>query len=170
MAGRFGILDALMIFCAQYLIYFLVLGVLLMWIRHHHFKNPHWRDLALVSFGSAVVGRWVVAVVIRFFYYHPRPYWVLANTHLLLAQELESSFPSGHTIFAFALATGVYIYNKRVGKWYLWLAGLIGFSRIFVGVHWPYDIIGGIAFGIPTAFVCNEIYHKFFKPLIDRWF
>jgi undecaprenyl-diphosphatase len=156
-AGRWGWLDSLMIFCAEYLWYLLVLGVL--WLAVRNWK--HWRDMAIVSIGSAVVARFGVAELIRHFYYHARPYWVLAQTHLLLAKETESSFPSGHTIFVFALAMGVYIYNKRIGKWYLWLGALVGFARIFVGIHWPYDIIAGAILGVLTAWIGDKIYRKY---------
>lgn len=156
-AGHVSLLDALMIFCAQYVWYLMTFGVLVM-AAHRY---PKWRDMAIVSIGSAAVARLVVGEIIKRLYYHPRPYWVLDNVRLLLAKELESSFPSGHTIFVFALATGVYLYNKKIGKWYFALAGLVGFARVFVGVHWPYDIIGGIVLGIPTALACDWAYRKY---------
>ena len=161
LAGRSGWLDALMIFCAEYLWYLMVLGVLISLVRNWR----RWRDMAIVSIGSAIVARFGVAEIIRWFYYHPRPYWVLSDIHLLLAKELESSFPSGRTIFVFALATGVYLYNKKFGKLYFWLAGLVGFARIVVGVHWPFDIIGGIVLGIPTTIICNRLYRKYIPTL-----
>jgi len=120
-----------------------------------------WRDMALVAIGSAIIARFVVASGIRYFYYHARPYLVIAETNLLLVHEGVSSFPSGHTIFVFALATGVYRYNKKVGIWFYVLAGLVGFSRIFVGVHWPYDILAGAGLGILVAFVCDWLFRKY---------
>lgn len=153
-----------MIFSAQYLWVVMVLAVF--WFAHNWKK---WRDLVFVSLGSAIVARWGVASLIRAVYYHPRPYWVLDHVQLLLAKEVESSFPSGHTIFVFALVTGVYLYNKKAGRWFFTLAALVGFSRVFVGVHWPYDIIGGVILGIPTALVCDWIYRKYFRHLIERW-
>ncbi|HZZ99366.1 MAG TPA: phosphatase PAP2 family protein [Candidatus Paceibacterota bacterium] len=169
LAGHWGWLDALMIFCAQYLLYLAVVVVLLIWLRRHYLKTNRWRDLALVSIASAVIGRLIVAEPFKLLYYHPRPYWVLSNVHLLLARETESSFPSGHTIFMFALAAGVYLYNKKAGWWFFGAAVLVGFARVFVGVHWPYDIIGGAVLGIPTALACNWLYKKYFKTIIDRW-
>ncbi len=137
--------------------YVMIIGVL--WLAFRNWR--HWRDMAVVSIGSALVARFGVAEIIRHFYYHPRPYWVLGNVHLLLSKELESSFPSGHTIFVFALATCVYLYNKKLGKWYLWAAALVGFARVFAGVHWPYDIVGGVVLGILTALVCDWIFRKY---------
>src|SRR3990167_8760064 len=66
---------------------------------------------------------------------------VLENVNQLINHETTGSMPSGHASFYFALATGVCLYNKKAGYIYLILAGLMGFARIFSGVHWPLDII-----------------------------
>ncbi len=120
-----------------------------------------WRDMALVAIGSAIVARFGLTTLIRYFYYHPRPYLVITQTHLLLARETESSFPSGHTIFTFALATGVYRYNKKAGLWFYVSACLVGFARVYAGVHWPYDIVAGAVLGIFTAMICDWIFRKY---------
>src|SRR3989338_715185 len=65
------------------------------------------------------------------------------------------------TFFYFALAAGVYIYNKKAGRIYLISAGLIGFARVFSGVHWPADILDGAALGIGTAFLVRHLYRKY---------
>jgi undecaprenyl-diphosphatase len=67
--------------------------------------------------------------------------------------DTAASFPSGHTIFMFALATGVWRINKRFGWWLYALGLLIGAARVAGGVHYPSDIVGGIVLGIATSFV-----------------
>ncbi len=157
LAGRFGWLDAVMIFCARYLMYALILGVAFELLRNY----KRWRNMAVVSISSALIARFGVIPVIRWFYSELRPYQVLSQVNLLVAKEVEASFPSGHTVFSFALATGVYLYNKKAGWYYLFLAALIGFARVFTGVHWPYDIIGGMVIGVGTALVCDRLYRKY---------
>ena len=159
-AGQWPWLDAMALFCAEYLMYVLLLVVVAYTISNYW----RWRDLAIVAIGSALVARLVVAQSIKILYDHPRPYWVLENVNLFLAKETESSFPSGHVIFVFALAAGVYLYNKNAGRWFLSAAMLVGVARVFVGVHWPYDIIAGAVLGVSTAYVCNWLYQKFFNP------
>jgi len=156
-AEQWSWLDALMVFSAEDLMYVIVLAVLIYAIWDY----KKWRDLAIVAIGSALVARFGVATLIRHFYYHLRPYWLLPQTHLLLARETESSFPSGHTIFVFALATGVYRYNKKAGICFYILAGLVGLSRIFAGVHWPYDVVAGAVLGILTAFICDRMFRRY---------
>ncbi len=155
-----------MIFCAHYLIYVLVLIV----IAYALLGYRRWRDMVIVSIVSAFVARFVVASSIRFFYHHPRPGPDVISEpfHLLLIKEASSSFPSGHTIFVFALATIVYLHHKRAGKWFYAAAALIGFARVYAGVHWPFDIVGGLVLGVLTALVCDKIYRKYFKKNIEK--
>ena len=54
------------------------------------------------------------------------------------------------TLF-FALATAVWFANRKWGAWYFILATLMGIARIYAGVHWPLDIIGGAAIGIVST-------------------
>ena|SRR3989338_932622 len=159
LAGQWPWLDTVAIFCAEYLMYVLLLIVVVYTVSNYR----RWRDLAIVAIGSALVARLVIAQSIKMLYDHPRPYWLLSDVNLLLAKEMESSFPSGHVIFVFALATGVYFYNKSAGRWFLGMAVLVGVARVFVGVHWPYDIIVGAVLGVATAYICNWLYQKFFK-------
>ena len=84
----------------------------------------------------------------RYFYYYPRPFVIFQDVNQLLLHEQTGSFPSGHASFYFALAMGVYLYNKKLGKIYFILAFLISFARVFAGIHWPFDIAGGLAVGV----------------------
>ncbi len=156
-AGQNIWLDRLMIFSAHklgYVLIVLILGAFLI-------DRNKYRDMAVVSLGSGLVARFGFVALIRYFYYHPRPFLILQEVHLLIAKDMESSFPSGHASFFFALAMGVYLYNKKSGLIFLATAGLIGFARIFVGIHWPLDILTGAVLGIITAIICNELWRRY---------
>lgn len=68
--------------------------------------------------------------------------------YLLIAPPGEYSFPSGHTFSSFAAATPIVLGNKRLGIFALILATIIGFSRLYLYVHFPTDVLGGMLFGI----------------------
>lgn len=176
-AGQSQWLDRFMVFSAEWLGYFLVLLLLTPWLATFFIKNnwlsslarsvllkwSYYKEMLVVAFGSAVISRFLFVNIIRYFYYDPRPFLVLPDIHQLIDHETTSSFPSGHASFYFALAAGVYLYNKKAGWWYLASAGLIGFARIFIGVHWPLDILVGAILGVITAVIIKHLKQKFPK-------
>lgn len=151
LAGHNIWLDRFMMFAADKMGYFLIFGVLfLAWRSSNRFK------ILIITIGSAILARVALVELIRYFFYNPRPYLALEKVNILMNHEVSSSFPSGHATFYFALAVGVYLYNKKTGLSYLILAGLMGFARIFVSVHWPLDIIAGAVLGWATVLMINK--------------
>ncbi len=79
-----------------------------------------------------------------------------------------SSFPSDHAVFFFALATGICFVSYRVGAAaYLWVVAMICFPRLYLGQHWPTDILTGAALGIGLAFIAwLPVYRTSIRRLI----
>jgi undecaprenyl-diphosphatase len=154
-AHRSVFLDVLAVFFAQYLAYFLVLGFLILVYREDSWR----RRFYLFAEGviAVILARGLVTEIIRFFYNHPRPFDALGFTPLI--PESGSSFPSGHMTWFFALAMVVWYVNRRWGIWFFVLSAIIGVARIYAGVHWPLDILGGIAIGL----ACGAFVHWMLK-------
>lgn len=102
---------------------------------------------------SALFARYAVCELIRYIIPRERPFFVLEDSKLLLPLTENSSFPSGHVSFFFALSTVVFLYNKKWGSVLYALSLLIGLSRVYVGIHWPSDILAGVLVGIFCGFV-----------------
>ncbi|MEX2090833.1 MAG: phosphatase PAP2 family protein [Candidatus Paceibacterota bacterium] len=156
LAGHFNGLDLFMVFLAKWLGY-----VLILYILWQAWKSINFKNYIILTIGSAIIARFVLVELIRYFIYSPRPFTILENVNQLLAHEPTSSFPSGHVSFFFGLAFGSYFLNKKTGSWLLVLAGLIGVARVYVGIHWPLDIIAGAVLGWATAFLLNKVLARF---------
>ena len=76
-----------------------------------------------------------------------RPYDLKQGISLIISPPTDYSFPSGHTSISFAAAVAIFSQNKKWGFAAIFLALLIAFSRLYLYVHFPTDILGGIIIG-----------------------
>jgi undecaprenyl-diphosphatase len=74
-----------------------------------------------------------------------------AHAHLLIARSPDPSFPSDHATGAFALAFGIWLYDRTLGTVLLLLAALLSLARVYVGTHYPGDVVAGALLGIAVA-------------------
>ncbi len=79
---------------------------------------------------------------------------------LLIAPPADFSFPSGHTNASFAAATALLLRNRKWGIPALILAALIGFSRLYLYVHYPTDVLTGAVLGSCMALAANPLVSK----------
>lgn len=91
----------------------------------------------------------------------PRPFVADTTVTLLVPPPGEYSFPSGHTLNGFTAAVTVFCYYKSAGIAALVLAAAIAFSRMYLFVHYPTDILGGVALGVADACLVVFLVKKF---------
>lgn len=117
------------------------------------FKNRTVKRIALLCLFSLLLADGI-ALILKSIILEPRPFTVLNNVHLLVVENDPSAFPSGHTTSTFAvLSVLVFKYRHRFWSVVLILFGvLIGFSRIYVGVHYPLDVLAGCIIGVLSAY------------------
>jgi len=96
--------------------------------------------------------------------YRPRPFVEHPTITLLFYRPTDSSFPSNPTAVGFAFATAIFLWNRRAGFLLYALATLYGFSRLYAGVHYPLDIVGGAAFGTGGALLVGAILRPWLEP------
>ncbi len=161
LTGRNGLLDSFGIFLANTLPYLMVLGFLVFAIGHKNWKL-RWLILAEGAMAT-ILSRGIITEAIRFFYHNPRPFVALSLSPLIT--ESSYSFPSGHAVFFFALAMTIFYHNRRLGWWYFALSLINGLARIFVGVHWPLDIAGGIVLGIFSGFIVHQLIKPYLRQI-----
>ena len=111
----------------------------------------------------------ISSTVIKPLFARPRPCHlvdglpVIENIHLLVTCGAGYSFPSSHAVNNFAFAALISFYYRRWSWLAFTYAGIMGFSRISVGVHYPSDVLGGIAVGVFCAFIIIMMWESLSK-------
>jgi membrane-associated phospholipid phosphatase len=93
-----------------------------------------------------------------------RPYEAMVGVQVLVDKTTDFSFPSDHATTAGAVAAGLFLANRRWGIVAVGLALLMAFTRVYVGAHYPSDVIAGLALGAAVA----AAGHKLLVPTLAR--
>ncbi|MDO7905215.1 undecaprenyl-diphosphatase [Paenibacillus sp. JX-17] len=142
-ADQNPLLDDAFIFLSKYAIWIMIVVLALVWIR----GNRKQQRMVVYAFIGAAFAVLSTKIVIAPWIGHPRPF-TEHSVHQLIDHTPDGSFPSKHAAFAFTLAFLSFAINRPVGRVMLILAVLIGLSRVYVGVHYPADILGGAVFAV----------------------
>ncbi len=128
---------------------------------------PRYRKTGLSMALSLLMGLLVCNILLKPLVARPRPFdYQLAHfgktIPLLISAPTDFSFPSGHTIASFEAATAIFLRHRRWGIAAYILAGLIAFSRLYLYVHYPTDVLTslvlGIGFGFAGTYLSNYLY------------
>lgn len=135
--------------------FWIVLGILLLFF-------PKTRKLGFLTLGSMLIGFLITNVCLKELVARPRPYTQIPDLTILVKEPHDWSFPSGHTTasFAFAFAFCFGLNRKKYSIPIFVLASLIAFSRLYVGVHYPTDVLGGLLVGTLSAVLVCNLYKK----------
>lgn len=136
------------------------LYVFFLFYLYKNYSQKYWKIILLLIL-TVGLSDLLCANVLKIIFERPRPCLALANMLWYSDFGLCSqtfSFPSCHAMNHTALAVLLLPYFKRIGQGLLviWVL-LIGYSQIYVGVHYPSDILGGIVFGSILAYIVREI-------------
>jgi len=157
LAGQRVWLDTLAIFFSQAIPYLLFISLLIFVVMAKQKK----RELIMLAMaaGACVLSRGIIVSLIRLLWHRDRPFLVL-HLNPLIPYSNEASFPSGHAAFLFALALVVLFYHKKIGILFLFLAAISSLARVYVGIHWPSDILVGAIVGILSGWLIYVAYRK----------
>jgi undecaprenyl-diphosphatase len=148
-------LDQVMPFVTDarnYVILFVVTAIILVVVGRLHGLH-----LLVLTVVSIVVADALGNHVLKLFFQRSRPCAALEGVRLLIGCTSSASFPSNHAINASVLATLVTLSIPRLWLPAMALALLVGYSRIYVGVHYPLDVLVGSGLGIVVALVLSTV-------------
>lgn len=157
LTARFWLFDFIVVFLADWAIYFAILAFVIVILRSKSLKKKSY-FFSLAALG-AILSRGVIAEIIRYANYNPRPFEEL-GVKPLISQYATASMPSGHVSFLFPIALAAYRYNKKLGSGLIGITLLMGLSRVIAGVHWLSDIIGGLLVGLAGFLIARTLLPK----------
>ena len=139
-------------------IFWIALAVLFLFL-------PKYRKIGLSMGVALIFGLLVCNLTLKPLVARIRPYdyqlmYFGKTIELLIATPHDFSFPSGHTIASFEAATALLLWNKKLGIPAVILASLIAFSRLYLYVHYPTDVLFSLVLGIAFAFLGKWLVEK----------
>ncbi|EMY5505504.1 undecaprenyl-diphosphatase [Bacillus sp. FSL L8-0642] len=140
-AGSSKLLDTLMVAITNSAAYVAILFMFILWFNNGKKENAIIKQYTVLYTTLSVIITLLVNVLIHEVYYHPRPF-VSHDVHQLVPHAADSSFVSDHSVLVFFIAFVFLLRGEKLKYVALIWAVLVGVSRMYVGVHYPLDILG----------------------------
>jgi len=140
-------------FAASILIWFMFAGFVFSWFGGGNIKkNQAFRVLfsTLIAWGLTQLIKTAVPTL--------RPFQVEGSLPMTLTIPFDSSFPSGHTASAFALAVSVWMYKKKIGILFMVAAFIVAWGRIASNVHFFGDVLAGAGIGVTVSYIIQKLH------------
>lgn len=156
-------MDIAIIFCAEYLVYFVVLGLIVAWFL----VTREDRKRFLVSTIIACIVAYAIAKFAGHLYFDPRPF-VSQGVRPLIKHAADNGFPSDHALFTMTLTATAFFFSRKIASVMLAMTILVGVARILAHLHSPLQIAAGWVFGTIGALVGYYLMRLIFDKLIAK--
>ncbi|CAM4121942.1 MULTISPECIES: undecaprenyl-diphosphatase [Bacillus cereus group] len=163
---QYSFLNPAIVFLAEYMVYILALIILTYWFIGSR-KSRMMVIQAMVAFVIAEV----IGKIAGKFHLNYQPFAVLPDVNKLVDHAVDNSFPSDHTILFFSICFSFWLVRKKTGWLWLILALCVAISRIWVGVHYPFDVAVGALIGCISAVFSHWLVPKlsFIRQLLTQY-
>lgn len=174
LANRNVTLDKIMIFFSKYVPYIFMATIAIVFILGVVKNDEECRKTSVNTIIITVINL-ILSFIIGSIYYVDRPF-VHNKTNLLIPHVKDASFPSDHATGTMSIALGLGKYSRILGIIMTILSIIVGFSRVYVGDHYPIDVIGAYIMVFITNYLynlvlrnkVNEVYIKVEKLLLGK--
>ena len=164
-AGSSKLLDTLMIAITNSAAYVAILFMLILWFNNGKKENAIRKQYTVLYTTLSVSIALLVNVLIHAVYYHPRPF-ITHHVNQLVPHAADSSFVSDHSVLVFSIAFVFILRGEKLKYIALIWAILVGVSRMYVGVHYPLDILGAAFLTFITSGLVMQS-ARIFEPLVS---
>lgn len=131
-------------------IFWILLGVVLA-------VFPRTRKIGFAVLLTLAMGFLVGNLFLKNLVARERPCWLDPTVQLLIKSPKDFSFPSGHSLASFGASVSIFFYDRKWGIIAILLAAIIGFSRLYLFVHFPTDVLAGLLLGTFLAFLAHRL-------------
>jgi undecaprenyl-diphosphatase len=136
-----------------------------LWLLARPGSGNRWKLASASALASGALAL-LVNRLIASFWDRPRPYETHAGAHVWGGRSHDPSFPSDHASAAFGIAFAVFFFDRLAGALFLAAATLIAAGRVFVGAHYPADVLAGCAVGLACAVVVVRLARPFLAACV----
>lgn len=163
---QYSFLNSTMVFLAEYMVYILALIILAYW-----FTGARKSRVMVIQAMIAFVIAEVTGKIAGKFHLNYQPFAALPDVNKLIDHTVDNSFPSDHTILFFSICFSFWLVRKKTGWLWLILAFCVAISRIWVGVHYPFDVAVGALIGCISAVFSYWLVPKlsFIRQLLTQY-
>jgi undecaprenyl-diphosphatase len=162
LVGKIKILDTVMILIAKYGPLVFDAALVVLWFRGKNYLSVmRNRRRAIYAAVSALIAL-AINQVVGYTWFRDRPY-IHHPDHLLLPVSPDPSFPSDHAAGGFSISTAILFEHRFLGAVLVVFAAILAAARVYVGIHYPSDVLGGAIIGIIAAVITELI-----KGLLER--
>jgi undecaprenyl-diphosphatase len=120
------------------------------------------RKWGIAILGSMLLKELIGNLILKNLIARSRPCWIDTTVPMLISSPSSYSFPSGHTFDAITASVSIYLYNKKAGIIAIIIGTIIAFSRMYLFVHFPTDVLASVVLGIAVALIVHRLVEKFF--------
>jgi undecaprenyl-diphosphatase len=164
LACKIPLVDSIMIIFSKYVPDVFMLALALVYMLGVLRKDEKLRYTAIDVFMVTVICLFA-SYIIGALVYVPRPF-VSRKVNLLFPHVIDASFPSDHAVGTMSIAVGANKVKRSYGIIFIILSLIVGFSRVYVGHHYPLDVIGGYA----VVLCVDYIYGKIIRDIICNFY
>jgi membrane-associated phospholipid phosphatase len=141
-----------------------------LWLLARPGNARKWKLASASALASAAVALFVNQLIADI-WHRTRPFAAHPDAHVWGGRSHDPSFPSDHASAAFGIAFAVFLYDRIVGSVFLAAATVIGVGRVFVGAHYPADVLAGCLGGLASALLVARVARPviaFLVRLVER--